>query len=412
MNARRLWILAGLVGFSFITALYLSLAPRDESAVASQGADSFSRSAVGHHALFALLSRVGIEVSRSRFLPAERLRPGDLLLLLEPEVYEPDELRALLETAHAKDAAALLVLPKWSWIPSTSNPDQIERAALYAPSWPEELLRDATEDEEARVERPERVERWAGLSPGEVAPDLLAPQLVRAPGLAPLLSAPEGKLLSQLGAKEIFILSDPDLLNNHGLARGENAALVLRLLQRLGRRVVIDETTHGYTLPPSLWRELTSPPLVYASLHVALCSLLLVWVALVRLGNPSPLLPALRSGKQALLDNAAELLALGGHHAHALRAYRRAVLRQAAAACSLPASLSDDEREARLGLLATARGAADDIAALGREIEALPPKASARRCLALASALHRWRVAVEAAPPDRKDRGERRTAWN
>jgi len=122
----------------------------------------------------------------------------------------------------------------------------------------------------------------------------------------------------------LFVLSDPDLIANHGLARGDNAGRALGLLSRIpgaGQTVVVDETLHGFEQTPSLWRELFVFPLLSATLQGLLALLMLVWSGLGRFGAPMPTSSTHASGRALLIENTAALLGSAGHSAHSLARY-------------------------------------------------------------------------------------------
>src|SRR6185436_16030104 len=111
---------------------------------------------------------------------------------------------------------------------------------------------------------------------------------------------------------------------NHGLARGDNAAIALAAIEAerpVGGVVVVDETLHGHVAAPSLWRELFDFPLSLATLSVLLALAFLLWAAMGRFGKPRPDTRPLGAGKRYLIDNTAELTRHGGHAAHALERY-------------------------------------------------------------------------------------------
>jgi len=83
---------------------------------------------------------------------------------------------------------------------------------------------------------------------------LYAPQMALAPLNCEILVGEAGLgLLFECNSNGViyWLLSDPDLLNNHGLARGENALLALELIQRLTTEgaVLIDYSVQPWLLP-------------------------------------------------------------------------------------------------------------------------------------------------------------------
>src|SRR5262249_47205898 len=124
-------------------------------------------------------------------------------------------------------------------------------------------------------------------------PDLRVPQLVRSDSLDRVMSAPDDRIL--LGKRDrtlhtLWVLSDPDVLNNHGLRSPGNARFVVEMIDKLrhGGPVVIDETMHGYARQPSVVRTLFEFPLVVVTVQMIACAILVVWAAMVRFGPRRP----------------------------------------------------------------------------------------------------------------------------
>jgi hypothetical protein len=206
------------------------------------------------------------------------------------------------------------------------------------------------------------------------------------------------------GKGHVVVLADPDVAANCGLAQGENAALSLALIDALrgeGGTVVFDETLHGFERTPSVWRELGRPPLKQGSGHLALLFAAAVLAGAVRFGTPRPVRGGWREGKQALLDNTAELMELVGHAPSAVGRYLDATLDRLTEALHAPLAL---ERSARLGWLATRLTPAhrDELAALSGALAepagggaAATSRRSKRAALQeLAVRIHRFREEV------------------
>jgi len=200
------------------------------------------------------------------------------------------------------------------------------------------------------------------------------------------------------------------VLATHGLGRGDNAVLIVRLLERLGAGplpVVVDETLHGLDEQPSLTRALLRFPLVLATASALLAGLLLAWAAAVRFGRPRPPDPVLSPGKLFLVESTAALLRHGGHGADAAAAYLRAAKDEVVRRLRPPGDATPGD--AWLASAAAARGA---DAAL-RDLEDRVRRLAGRRIGAeeesvrAAQAIHRWREELTdgARADPRRDRG-------
>ena len=124
------------------------------------------------------------------------------------------------------------------------------------------------------------------------APSLAAPaQLVRGRGLRPIVASDKACWSAEISERDrsIWVLSDPDVISNHGLAREGNAALAVALIKRLlgpNGSVVFDETH------PRLRRAPVEPvpadvPLPVRRRHrqALIAILLLLWATMGRFGR-------------------------------------------------------------------------------------------------------------------------------
>lgn len=329
------WIVVTSV-VSFATALVLAVFGPEIGPVRSAAPDSYSRSALGHHAFCEVLEELGIPVVRSRYDSGRRAGAHALLVLLEPALAHRDA--AALRRMVRDSGRALVVLPKWEGAESYDQRGRIESARLLPSTRPAAVLEAVHTG--ATVERPE--EPLSGWKGG--APTLGAPQLLR--GIEPVVSCDQGILVGRVGG--VFVLSDPDVLANHGLGRPGNAALAVALVERArGKRetVVVDETAHGHVVEPSIYRALFSWPIVAVMASALLAAFVLLWTALERFGAPQPAPPVFEPGKGFLIGNIAALLRFGGQSAHALRHYLDSAVQDVRRRLHAPAELD------RAGLL-------------------------------------------------------------
>jgi len=194
-----------------------------------------------------------------------------------------------------------------------------------------------------------------------------------------------------LDAAKLVVLTDPDLLSNHGLRRGDDASLAIALIERLRQRgpVRFDESFHGGAHDEGPWRALLRFPLALAVLQALLAGGLLLWGGVRRFGAPLPADPPLAAGKAALIESMAELLRFGGHSAHALDRYLRSSLQEVAAGLHASGELRGGALDAWLDRVA-ARVHVPGVETLRREAgrESKSPAAlveTARR-------IHLWRT--------------------
>jgi hypothetical protein len=385
--------LAAVAALSLAASALLAIFGDAFDDLPSFGADSYSRSALGHHAFVRLLRELGFEVLTSRHRTSTKLGPDTVLVVAEPGLGLLETRAEGLEEMRDGSTRMLLVLSKREGLPSATHPRWLGRTALV----PELEAARALEvlGIEARVVRPPRnVSDWKGELP---APSVEGPQLVASEELVPLVGTAEGMLVGELREEgwHLVVLADPDVIATHGLGRGANAELAVRILERLadggGGTVVVDETLHGWEASPSLARELLRWPLALATIQAALALALLAWAASVRFGRPRRDPPALAPGKAFLIENTAALLRHGGHLGAAVAAYWRAAKEQIVHALRAPNDRGAAP-DALLARTAAARGKTDRLDALERRVAALAARRGAPdEAVRIALDIHRFR---------------------
>ena len=385
------WIAGAVVVFAI--SLYL-MGGGEVSGPESTGPSTFSRSAVGHAGLAEVLQRLGIAVVKSRYNSLEKLAPGSVLVIAEPRPGQQSEeaIRMLL-----KADRILLVLPKWTGLPSEQTPGwlrEVRPRSTNDAQWALNLVAPR-----AQVVREDGEVRWT-TNPLGPAPNLAAPtQLLRGGDLRPIIAADRGMLVGEISGRDrtIWVLSDPDLISNHGLARDANATLAVALIKRLrgaDGSVVFDETVHGYVAKPmSPLLLLFSFPFVVATAQGLIAVGLLLWATMARFGAPQPLPPPLSAGRGGLLQNMAKLIELHGHQQIMVRRYVQETVRDVASQLHAPRGLSGEALLAWLERVGAARGVEVDCRALmdGAGRLGAAQRRDSSSLVRLARDAHRWK---------------------
>ena len=325
MNAAPLFsrkALAWLIGLgtlSFLLVIGLSIFMNDPRYMGTYGADSFSNSALGHKAFYKALKRSGFNVLQSQNRTSEKMTGNSLLLIMEPGV-DPErveELKTMFRTGNV-----LLVLPKRNGRPDGLNRRWVGFTSRVGTGRIEQILgsfsgEKFSDDPNAGIVTGGKDKTWKLNGPFPV-PDIDEPQTINWSRLIPLVYNNEGILLGKVKGHDgnFYILSDPDVLQNHGLGKGENAAFVFAIISRLGQGVdviIIDETAHGHVLSPSLLRSAFSPPFLYPVIIFLSAIGTLIWATSARFASARGEQPVFTRDKLPLVQNISNLLTFGGH---------------------------------------------------------------------------------------------------
>ncbi len=355
------------------------LASRDRA-----GPTPYSRSATGYEGLINMLEAQGRDVSVSR-LPRTMETGGRRMVVatlgISGRSLDPDDI----------SGPALIVLPKWNYRANPAKRSWELTADLASTERVRILLREFDEDGDiTREENPGDVTTEFGTFSPDFEDEM---QVIEAAQLEPLISVPGGVLLGKIPDRELYVLSDPDLLNNFGLSRLENARFGLALIGDLSengsRPIVFDATLHGFEHSTNLLKILLDIPYLGATL-IGLATMLLVgWASAVRFGAPERETRAIQAGKRALADNSAGLIAMAGRERRMAPGYlalsRRALSRE----LGLPRTLSEEEYQALLDRMAEQQGMETSFSTLQAGLSS--PASSRDDLRNKARALWRWR---------------------
>ncbi len=382
--------LIGVAVVSLGVTVALTVVGDDLGDQRSAGADGYSVSAIGHKGLARLLDNLGIPVVVSRSDSGDKASRG-LLIIAEPTVTDAAS-RDRLSRLVASAPRTLVVLPKWYGSAERGKP-WIEDATLLPIDEVAAVIDALGLEHPATIQRMPAPVTWVA-EPEVVRPVIREPQLVATEALRAVVSDDaDHQLLGQLERdddSELYVLTDPDVLNNFGLRTADNARFAIQLIDRLrdDGPVVIDETMHGYAQQPSLVRTLFRFPLVLATLQVLVCALLVVWAAMVRFGPLRDAAPPIAPGKDFLIRNTAALLHYGGHHAHALQRYLQLTVASVRHALHAP-SLAPTAMTAWLERVRGVRGGKISLVELEQAVETADTPS---RVVEVADQVFRWRM--------------------
>ena len=387
-------VLAVLIaGATAVFALSMLLMINGGSEDQSYNSTTKSISAIGHAGIYELAQRFDIPVARSRINGVVAPDEGGVLVMAEPSsTLSGDD---IIRLGRAENV--LLVLPKRWATADRSKPGWIRSASPMEADWVGRIARLV--ESGADIVRGDPPKTWdrndIGIDPSFDD----GAQLIRSEKLTPIVGNAKGMLIGEKldGYKRIWVLSDPDIIENHGLAKGQNAAFTVALLNAMRSEdgnVVFDETIHGMVnIVDSPFKKLFQFPYVIILLLGLAAAALLLWATTSRFGKPRQEPPAFDLGKGRLIANTASLLDRAGHHAFVMRRYVRETLRDAGRLFHAPRQLDDDQLAAWLDRIGESRG----IKAKSADILARSGEGGSQTLTGLFQAardIHKWKEEI------------------
>lgn len=382
------FLVAATVAIFALSVLLNAMGPGERAPYEAQ---TGSPSAIGHLGFYTLLQRLDRPVSRSRVKDAVGPGRNGVLILAEPDL----KLISVKEDTPLHDAEnVLLVLPKWRGIPDPFHDGWVSFLSHAPESVPRDLARLL--DRDAAIVR-RAPQAFATNALGETPHTVADVQLLASKKLRPIIGDADGMLLAEWRGEDderIWILADPDPLQNHGLRDPANVKFALKLVDTLRRgegRVVFDEMVHGIVAPErNPLQLLFTFPFVIVTVEAIVAFALLLLAFTGRFGGIEVAEPAHPSGKRQLIDNIAELLERAGHAGVVLRRYCSVRLAETGRQLHAPAGLSDEALAGWLDQIARSRGAASLARATLTEADAAQGGRRLDRLAGAAQRLHDW----------------------
>lgn len=284
------------------------------------GATPLSKSAVGLAGVVELLGLVGEEPVMAR---SDADLDIDALLIVPLSTTTPKaDLEKLIQRRANK--TTMFILPKWVVTPMPGKPGWDMRIAHTRAAELDVVLRQIA-DSYVRWS-PEKLDRLDLAGMHVAAPEQTQwivdsdPYLAVGPGRA---------MITKIDGEPHYVLADPDMLDNLGMADRDRAAAMLRVLRALkpdADPVMFDLTLYGAGHRRSLQKLLVEPPFLALTLALLATGALALAHGFVRFGPPAAEIRALAFGKYALSDTTARLFrragrlgTLGGRYAALMR---------------------------------------------------------------------------------------------
>lgn len=307
-------VVIGVIAFVALWAL-IALGPQISSGN-DGGGHALSKAAPGYAGIVDLVERAGADVELRRRVETTHYEEYEPLLVLTPtHRTRAPEIAELLDAQ--RSTPALIVLPKWQAI---AVPGQTQKPGWVSAGFPARppaaMLPPAhfgtVEIKAAPTKAQDVPARVAGRSfvaslPGHV-------QTITGDNLETLIAGPNGgAVLAQVGDRDLYILADPDLINNFAFATRDKAVAAANLIDAIAEYadadgLAFDVTLNGFGGQRSLLRFAFVPPFIGITLCLIAAGLLALWQAWMRFGpalNPRRAIPV---SKAALIANSADLI--------------------------------------------------------------------------------------------------------
>jgi hypothetical protein len=314
----RSMILVTFVGvLAFIAMLVLGAYAPDLRSGHNGGAHALSNAATGFSGLVQLAQATGRDPVIVR---SEGELTDEDLVVVTPDHGSIDLSRIL---GLRGPRVTLIVLPKWEtrpdpnktgWVQVSGLLQATDPARTLAPLAPLMIVRKHGEGKELRT-----VQFGAPADLRFLAPAVV--QTMRSNRVDPIITDWTGDIvLGKLKNRQIYILADPDLINNHGMGDERQAKAALALLDYCNSTgatsVLFDVTANGLGRSRSPLRLAFDAPFLAVTLTLIAAMILAGWQALVRFGPVRRAERAIAFGKRALVDNSAALIRRAGRETH------------------------------------------------------------------------------------------------
>lgn len=351
-SARTMLLITAIGAFAFIAMLVLGAYAPDLRSGRNGGAHALSNAATGFSGLVRLARDTGRNPRVVRAVAD--LNNEDLA------VVTPDDASANLSKILATRGprSTLIILPKWLTGADDTHVGWVRVQRLDYPQDPEGVLAPEVKLTVARSKgHGEALVNNQSLMGPDVqfrAPAVV--QTISGNSLQPMISTPEGKIvLGRVGTRNLYVLGDPDLLNNHGMGSETQARSALALLDTLNSTgadgVLFDVTANGLGRSRSPLKLAFDAPFLGVTLIIFAAMMLAGWQALVRFGPVRISERAIAFGKAALVDNSAALVRKAGREAHLGGRYVDVIRDRAMSLFRVPQRLDADTLAARLEAL-------------------------------------------------------------
>ncbi|MDR0356132.1 MAG: hypothetical protein LBJ64_10435 [Deltaproteobacteria bacterium] len=430
-----LFLAASVAAVILILALLTILFSSSRRLDIGQSADS--RSSIGFYGLYQLVERTGTKATLHE-MRKDKFEPNSLYLVADAGSFPWGSGLSVLYGQEAGQGVYVVFLGKWGYRPHkterewTSGLALTKTSSLYTAShflyenlpigdldpfdvfqrtpWPNDeafkIPFASPAPKPAPVGDERQLAEALGQEPISSSRELLG-------GKAPLQALKLREVETIVGANgltvvgrmsvdraTLYLVSDPDLGNNMGLAQGSNAEFMMRLLEHVQRR----ENLFGpvrFVVPPSDigpssdFMPSFTPGEVDSSktavfVMTVISALILAAAVAERFGGVPPIVGEVVFGKHKLIDNGARLLAKTNRLQDLTEYYWKMTLARASKLLHAPRHLSAAELLVFLDRAAESRGIGLSLKTLRNRLSLAKDSGEAERLLQCAKLIHLW----------------------
>jgi hypothetical protein len=327
------WLIgAGILAFA---AFMLLLAYAPDFQQASGRPTVMSGAATG----FKGVQRLIEETSSGSYLIRDEseLDTADLVVFTLERMIDPEAIRGLSNRRAGK--ATMLVLPKWETMPDPKKKGWVRAIGRVDARSGIEQLKPLGKAEVRLSQGPRRKVKGLGELDGLEFTLPASPQTVAGEAITPLIPGPGGgAVLGRLGNASLYILADPDLINNMGMKDRASALAAVDMLSILSPSdegmVAFDLTANGLGKRPSALKLAFEPPFLALTLAIFVAALLAGLHGAFRFGPAAREKRAIAFGKAALVENSAGLFRIAKREHRTGPAYAELIREEAAHAAA------------------------------------------------------------------------------
>jgi hypothetical protein len=348
-NPRTMLLVTAVGIAAFIAMLVLGAYAPDLRSGHNGGAHALSNSATG----FSGLVRLADETGRNPVIVRNQTDlDSEDLAVVTPESFTSD-LGKLMKARGSR--TTLIVLPKWETVADPTHNGWVTTSGLLSPLISEAVLAPLVSLKIAEAKSHHEPLRNADPTvPATLR--FLAPAIVQTMTggsiKAVITTKSGGIVLGKVADRPLYILSDPDLINNHGMGNQQQAASALAMLDFLNstgaKSILFDVTVNGLGRSRSPLKLAFDAPFLGVTLIIFTAMVLAAWQALVRFGPVKRRERAIAFGKRALVDNSAARIRKAAREAHLGDRYVEVIRERAANLFRIPVTLDADALSRRL----------------------------------------------------------------